>query len=103
MGDFVGSDGPWEIGPPWQENDGTVNTISMDGPTFNSMDRILPFSGEPVMGAWSYMGKLEGTDHVDLLGFATPLWYAPQGFANILDWYRYNLELLASLDDKFEE
>jgi triacylglycerol lipase len=99
MGSFSGTDGPWEIGRSWEENDGTVNTVSMDGPKLNSADRILPFSGKPLRGAWNFMGKLTGTDHVDLLGFATPLWYAPPGFESIEDWYRYNLRLLASLED----
>jgi triacylglycerol lipase len=99
MGKYLGSDGSYEIGREWQENDGTVNTISMDGPKLNSRDGILPFTGSPVRGAWNFMGRMEGTDHVDLLGFATPPWYAPAGFESILDWYRYNLELLASLKD----
>jgi triacylglycerol lipase len=97
MGSFEGSDGPWAIGPAWRENDGTVNTVSMDGPALNSSDLIVPFSGTPLLGAWNFMGTLAGTDHVDLLGFATPPWYSPPGFDGILDWYRYNLDLLASL------
>jgi triacylglycerol lipase len=99
MGSFIGRDGPWEIGRPWQENDGTVNTISMDGPKLDSADRILPFSGMPVRGAWNFMGCLSGTDHVDMMGFTSPPWYAPPGFASIEDWYRYNLRLLAALED----
>lgn len=99
MGGFSGSDGPWAVGDAWRENDGTVNTVSMDGPKLNSTDRILAFTGIPVRGAWNHMGKLEGTDHVDLLGFASPPWYAPPGFAGIEEWYRYNLRLLSSLED----
>lgn len=99
MGGFVGSDGPWTIGREWQDNDGTVNSISMDGPKLNSRDTILPYSGTPARGEWNYMGCLAGTDHVDLLGFATPPWYAPKGFESREDWYRYNLRLLASLGD----
>jgi len=99
MGSFLGKDGSWVIGREWQENDGTVNTVSMDGPKLNSADRILPFSGDPIRGAWNYMGCLEKTDHVDLLGFVTPFWYAPPGFASVADWYRYNFRLLASLED----
>ena len=99
MGSYLGSDVPWEIGPGWQENDGTVNTISMDGPKLDSKDRIVDFSGLPLRGAWNFMGRLKGTDHVDLLGFASPPWYAPPGFASTEDWYRYNLRLLASLED----
>ncbi len=71
----------------------------MDGPKLNSSDGILPFSGLPARGAWNFMGLLAGTDHVDLLGFATPPWWAPPGFADRLGWYRYNLRLLASLED----
>jgi triacylglycerol lipase len=99
MGGFQGRDGPWTIGPDWWENDGVVNTISMDGPKLNSTDRIVPFSGAPVRGEWNYMGCLARTDHVDLLGFGTPLWYAPPGFKSCEDWYRYNLGLVASLED----
>jgi triacylglycerol lipase len=99
MGRFLGTDGPWQIGRDWRANDGTVNTISMDGPKLNSTDRILRFSGTPVRGAWNFLGVLPRTDHVDLLGFATPPWYAPPGFSSREDWYRYNLRLLASLED----
>jgi triacylglycerol lipase len=99
MGRFLGRDGPWTIGREWQTNDGTVNSISMDGPKLNSEDRIVPFSGTAVRGVWNYMGLLKETDHVDLLGFATPPWYKPPGFANRESWYRYNLRLLASLED----
>jgi triacylglycerol lipase len=99
IGGFLGSDGGWAIGRDWQANDGTVNAISMDGPKLNSRDRIRPFSGAAIRGEWNFMGCLEGTDHVDLLGFATPPWYAPAGFASREDWYRYNLGLLASLED----
>jgi Predicted acetyltransferases and hydrolases with the alpha/beta hydrolase fold len=97
MGSYSGQDGPYAIGDDWRENDGTVNTISMDGPKLDSSDRILPFDGEALRGAWNYMGCLAETDHMDLLGFTTPPWYAPKGFADCLGWYRYNLDILASL------
>jgi triacylglycerol lipase len=99
MGSYIGRDGIWEIGREWQANDGTVNTISMDGPKLASSDTIRPFSGRAIRGIWNYMGAMEGTDHVDLLGFATPPWYAPPGFSSREDWYRYNFRLLASLAD----
>jgi len=99
MGSFSGSDGGWDLGTAWRENDGTVNTLSMDGPKLNSTDTIRAFTGRPAKGVWNFMGRLEGTDHVDLLGFSTPPWYAPPGFASVVDWYRYNLRLLASLED----
>jgi triacylglycerol lipase len=99
MGRYRGIDGPWILDQSWEENDGTVNRISMDGPKLGSMDRILPFSGRPLRGIWNYMGCLAETDHVDLLGLATPPWYSPPGFASSEDWYRYNMLLLASLED----
>ena len=98
MGAYLGTDAPWTIGTPWQENDGVVNTISMDGPKLDSKDTILPFSGKPAPGVWNYMGRLSETDHLDLLGFPTPPWYAPPGFASTEDWYRFNLALLSSLE-----
>lgn len=99
IGRYVGWDGKWAMGPSWRDNDGVVNLISMNGPKLNSTDRIRPFTGTPSKGEWNYMSALPRTDHLDLLGFSAPIRYAPQGYASVEDWYRYNLRLLGTLED----
>lgn len=61
-------------GSDWFKNDGVVNTISMDGPTLNSDDKIVVFdlknitNQKPKKGVWNYCGVKEGWDHYDIIG-----------------------------------
>lgn len=69
MGAYDWDDPPVDINASWYENDGVVNTISMDGPDVGSSDLILAYSGGvPVQGAWNYMGKLDA-DHLQVCGW----------------------------------
>jgi triacylglycerol lipase len=83
-GDLVPIDGSW-----WK-NDGVVNTISMDGPTLGCENRIVAWNGAPRVGMWNYLGRLEGTDHSDVIGF-TPF--------SVTAFYRSMAELLESLPE----
>lgn len=78
------------IDSSWWQNDGIVNTISMDGPTLGSGDQIVPFSGFPAAGVWNYMGLLESVDHLDIIG-------APAAGSSLKEWYLSLAALLASL------
>ena len=44
----------------WYENDGIVNTISMDGP---HDETIIQYSGSPIKGIWQNMGILYYDHH----------------------------------------
>ena len=44
----------------WYENDGIVNTISMDGP---HDELIIQYSGSPIQGIWQNMGILYYDHH----------------------------------------
>jgi triacylglycerol lipase len=72
----------------WWENDGLSNTRSMAGPTLDSPDRIVSYSGQPQRGVWNYRGVLSGWDHMDILGIGT--------VRDVGDWY---LRLARSLTD----
>ncbi len=84
----------------WFENDGVVNTISMNGPKINSKDKIIKYNGRPRPGVWNDMGRIGSTDHIDIIGFKTLPWYRPDGFKSLTGWYRYNAALLASLPER---
>jgi triacylglycerol lipase len=78
------------IDSSWWQNDGIVNTSSMDGPSLGSADRVQPFSGTPVPGRWNYMGLIESTDHLDIIGI-------PIADDDLKRWYLYLAALITSL------
>lgn len=59
---------PIKLDRSWWPNDGMCNTVAQDGPEFNSTDEIVNFNGTLQLGKWSYMGVLDGYDHMDILG-----------------------------------
>ncbi len=81
----------------WWENDGIVNTNSMDGPSLNSTDTIVSYSGNPVKGIWNYMGKLSSIDHGDIIGIMAAPVDIPDGFETLTDWYAAQCRLLLGL------
>jgi triacylglycerol lipase len=98
MGSYTreaGTAGRVPIDSSWWQNDGIVNTVSMNGPKLGSSDRIVPFSGTPLPGVWNYMGLLKSFDHLDVIGI--PLHKAPRGYRSLTDWYLAQAALLASL------
>ena len=78
------------IDSSWWQNDGVVNTNSMDGPTLGSGDTILPYDGKPVPGCWQYMGLHQSVDHLDVIGI-------PIASSSLRSWYLSLAALLASL------
>lgn len=73
----------------WWKNDGVVNTCSMSGPHTGSRDTIVNYNGQAQPGRWHYLGLMESTDHMDIVGIGT-LW-------SPTSWYRNLASLLASL------
>lgn len=62
----------------WFPNDGVVSAISQTGPKLNSTDEIVDYNGNPQIGEWNFMGILEDTDHMDIVGT----------FGIVTDWYK---------------
>lgn len=81
----------------WWQNDGMVNTISMDGPSLDSADRIVPFSGVPQRGVWNYMGLIGSFDHLNVIGLPPWSLEKPRGYAGLREWYLAMAALVASL------
>lgn len=70
----------------WWQNDGVVNTVSMDGPKVGSSDAIVAFSGTPLQGVWNFMGVKHSWDHITCLGFREPKTDEKIGEKFLLDW-----------------
>lgn len=76
------------IDSQWWQNDGVVNTISMDGPERGSTDLIVPYDGTPNRGEWNDLGLMDSYDHGDIIG---------HGSRDMQEWYIEAARLLASL------
>ena len=76
----------------WWQNDGIVNTNSMDGPSLGSTDRVQRFSGTPVPGQWNHMGLFESVDHLEIIGI-------PTADDDLKQWYLSLAALLTSLPE----
>jgi len=73
----------------WWENDGIVNTCSMDGPSLGSVDTIvnLPQGEDPDRGVWNYMGTLKPYDHWQIHIVPPVGNHAPPGYESLVDFY----------------
>ncbi|WP_020611129.1 esterase/lipase family protein [Sediminispirochaeta bajacaliforniensis] len=86
-----GKDSLWEgTDAAWRENDGLVNTISMDAPSLSSCDPIRRWSLDrmevPDAGVWNFLGTL-GLDHWQV-HLQLPVGGAcPEGYDSLLDYY----------------
>jgi triacylglycerol lipase len=76
------------IDSSWWPNDGLVSTNSMAGPTVNSMDVIVPYSGTPAKGKWNYFDVMKDYGHIDIIGW---------GIHDVRPWFRNLAAFLASL------
>ncbi len=98
IGCYAIDHGQVEINEDWFENDGIVNTISMNGPKINSPDIIVPYDPNNVEpGIWNDMGKIRW-DHVQVIGFLSD-------WSRIKAFYLGHAEILAQLpkDDPVNE
>lgn len=90
MGAYTHSaDGMVTIDSGWWQNDGIVNTISMNGPKINSTDQIVPYTGTPQIGKWNYLGLKESYDHTDIIGLTI--------YYDVRNWYRSLADMLGAL------
>jgi triacylglycerol lipase len=92
---FIGGRGS---DPAWWPNDGIVSTCSMDGPTLGSVDRIVPYAGQPRRGVWNFMGVLSSCDHLDLIGIPSTR-ARPAGYSSLKEFYAAVAALLAGLPE----
>ena len=101
MGRFTRhEEGKIPIDETWLQNDGVVNTNSMDGPTIGSHDIIKDFDGKPQKGQWNYMGILGSCDHADIIGAMRYFGEkCPEGYPSLLDWYIYWSEFISRLPE----
>lgn len=100
IGSYVREEaGNYVIDEGWFQNDGVVNTCSMDGPSLGSSDMIVPFSGVPRRGIWNFMGVLESCDHLDTIGVLAPEIMPNGPIPDLIEWYANHLELLYSLPE----
>lgn len=86
----------------WWENDGEVNTCSMDGPTLSSDDTIVQYrkkGGDPEKGVWNYMGLLRPLDHWQII-LVPPIGAdKPPGFDSLRDFYLRWADFLYALPE----
>ncbi|CAM2008030.1 esterase/lipase family protein [Acanthopleuribacter pedis] len=78
------------INSDWYQNDGIVNTLSMDGPDLGSNATIRGWNGSPQRGVWQHFGVLGNWDHFDVIG---------TGERNTRQWFRDIAAFLNSLPD----
>lgn len=89
---------PINIDQSWYQNDGMVSTVSMDGPTFDSNDVIVNYTGGAFQkGRWHFMGVLEHTDHYDVLGINEYFFYFSP--ISTLLWYKNLASMVANLPE----
>ncbi len=81
-----GIDGDPEI---WWENDGMVNTCSMDGPSLGRNEEIYVFPGENEIrpGRWYFMGTLKPLDHFQVNLVLPISGDTPPGYDSLFDFY----------------
>ena len=78
----------------WLPNDGYVNTISQDGPTFGRTgDCIVTYDGIAEIGKWNHLGLLAHSDHEDIIGRHTT-----EEMGNLIDFYGNLIDILYGLD-----
>lgn len=101
MGGFSRNEpGKIPIDETWYQNDGVVNTNSMDGPTIGSTDMIKDFDGTPQKGLWNYMGILGSCDHADIIGAMRYFGEkCPAGYPGLFEWYVYWAEFISRLPE----
>jgi triacylglycerol lipase len=81
----------------WWENDGVVNTCSMDGPSLGTAQPVEKYRGEPVRGVWNHLATLHPCDHWQMHVAAPLLGNSPPGYESLVDFYAAQASLLRSL------
>lgn len=94
---FLGSYTTDGIDRTWFENDGVVNTISMNGPKRGSTDVIQEYDGTPVKGVWNHLG-CQSIDHTDIIGVLSYPGEYPEGYESLHAWYLDLAKMLTDLE-----
>ncbi len=94
---FMGSYKKGDIDRSWFQNDGVVNTVSMDGPKRGSNDVIEDYDGTPQKGVWNHLG-CQNLDHGDIIGVMPYPGETPEGYDKLYEWYRDLAVMLISLE-----
>lgn len=82
------------INSEWLQNDGYVNTISQDGPTFGRTgDCIVSYDGKAEIGKWNHLGLLAHSDHEDIIGRSTT-----EEMGDLTDFYANFIDILYDLE-----
>ena len=82
----------------WWENDGIVNTCSMDGPSLGRQAQIVEYS-DPVAGQWNFMGTLKPLDHLQVSLVLPISGDAPPGYDSLAGFYEGWCEFLYRLPE----
>lgn len=93
IGSFTGQVGDVMIDTAWFPNDGLVSVRSAKGPTLGTdvtIEYVDAVVGTPEQGRWNFLGTLDSTDHIDIIGFLTT--------HEKSTWYRSLGEYLQKLD-----
>ncbi len=91
----AGIDGEPEL---WWENDGIVNTCSMDGPSLGRPAPIQRYE-QPIPGVWNFMGTLKPLDHLQVNLVLPISGDAPPGYASLAEFYEGWCRFLTSLPE----
>src|SRR6056297_2179973 len=82
----------------WWENDGIVNTCSMDGPSLGHQAAIVQYT-EPVTGQWNFMGTLKPLDHLQVSLVLPISGDAPPGYESLAEFYEEWCDFLYRLPE----
>lgn len=86
----------------WWENDGLVNTCSMDGPSLGRDENIIHYSEEdsvPIPGKWYFMGTLKPLDHFQVSLVLPISGDAPPGYESLADFYERWCNFITALPE----
>ncbi len=83
----------------WWENDGMVNTCSMDGPSLGRHTEIQRYAGPPQPGVWNFMGTLKPLDHLQVSLVLPISGDAPPGYDSLADFYERWCRFLVNLPE----
>lgn len=86
IGSYEGVIDGVDIDSSWFINDGLVSERSAMGPSLGTdteIEYVDAIIGIPEKGRWNFLGTLDSTDHIDIIGYATPHkksgWYLALG------------------------
>ncbi len=85
--------GKIKIDENWLDNDGIVNTISMQAP-FNQKQINFSATENPITGIWNYLGIKESWNHIDIIGTFPSF---RKNYQSVKDIYENHIELLYKL------